>query len=74
MDGESNDKGEAHSQSRERNGTSVPTPLAPYSEMAERAARSHCTILMTGETGVGKGHLARWLHDRSLRSSVHSCP
>jgi DNA-binding NtrC family response regulator len=36
--------------------------------MAERAARSQCTILLTGETGVGKGHLARWLHERSQRN------
>jgi DNA-binding NtrC family response regulator len=36
-------------------------------ELVQRAARSNCTILITGETGVGKEHLARWIHDRSAR-------
>lgn len=36
-------------------------------ELARRAARSDCTILITGETGVGKGFLARWLHEQSRR-------
>ena len=37
------------------------------SQIALRAAQSNCTILITGETGVGKGHLARWLHEHSPR-------
>jgi transcriptional regulator with PAS, ATPase and Fis domain len=37
------------------------------SEVALRAALSNCTPLITGETGVGKGHLARWLHENSPR-------
>jgi DNA-binding NtrC family response regulator len=37
------------------------------SQIALRAAQSNCTILVTGETGVGKGLLARWLHDHSAR-------
>lgn len=36
-------------------------------ELARRAAQSDCTILITGETGVGKGYLARWLHQHSRR-------
>ena len=36
-------------------------------ELVKRAARSNCTILITGETGVGKEHLAKWVHSHSLR-------
>ncbi len=42
----------------------VPTP-GPNEELASRAARSNCTILITGETGVGKGHMAKWMHKHS---------
>jgi two-component system response regulator PilR (NtrC family)/two-component system response regulator HydG len=40
-----------------------------WSELIARAARSNCTILITGETGVGKGHLAAWLHANSPRAA-----
>jgi two-component system response regulator HydG len=36
-------------------------------ELVKRAAASSCTILVTGETGVGKEHLARWIHSHSSR-------
>jgi DNA-binding NtrC family response regulator len=36
-------------------------------DIARRAARSNATVLVTGESGVGKGALARWIHDRSAR-------
>jgi transcriptional regulator with PAS, ATPase and Fis domain len=36
-------------------------------ELVKRAAASNCTILVTGETGVGKEHLARWIHSHSSR-------
>lgn len=36
-------------------------------ELVQRAARSNCTILITGETGVGKEYLARWVHSHSTR-------
>ena len=35
---------------------------------ADLAAESNSVILLTGETGSGKDHLARYIHDRSSRS------
>jgi DNA-binding NtrC family response regulator len=35
---------------------------------AQRVASSDLAILVTGETGVGKGRLARWLHAQSRRA------
>lgn len=40
-----------------------------FLEIAGRAARSHANVLLTGESGSGKNHLARWIHERSLRSA-----
>jgi transcriptional regulator with PAS, ATPase and Fis domain len=37
-------------------------------EQAERLSASHCTVLIAGETGSGKGVLAKWLHDQSPRA------
>ena len=36
-------------------------------DVARRAARSDATVLILGESGVGKGALARWIHERSAR-------
>src|SRR5580704_17254397 len=42
--------------------------IRQLAEQTERLCRSHCPVLITGETGSGKGVLARWLHDHSPRS------
>ncbi|MCX5742053.1 MAG: sigma-54 dependent transcriptional regulator, partial [Proteobacteria bacterium] len=36
-------------------------------ELARRAARTDATVLVTGESGAGKGAIARWIHERSAR-------
>jgi DNA-binding NtrC family response regulator len=38
-------------------------------EVARRAARSTASLLITGESGTGKGALARWIHDRGPRAA-----
>ena len=35
---------------------------------AERVSGSHCPVLIVGETGAGKGVLARWLHENGPRA------
>jgi len=37
-------------------------------EQARIVARAHSPLLIQGETGAGKGVLARWIHDHSARS------
>jgi len=37
-------------------------------EQAERICFSNCPVLIAGETGSGKGVLARWFHDHSPRA------
>lgn len=36
-------------------------------EIAARAARSCAPVMITGESGVGKGAVARWIHERGPR-------
>jgi len=38
-------------------------------DIARRAAKSHLPVLLTGESGVGKGALARFIHESSARQS-----
>lgn len=54
------------SQERHDAGESVASvPVA----VAARVAQSRSPLLVTGETGVGKGRLARWIHDHGERRS-----
>jgi DNA-binding NtrC family response regulator len=46
----------------------VSAAIRQVAEEAERVCGSHCPVLIAGETGSGKGVLARWLHDHSPRS------
>jgi len=41
--------------------------IRQLAEEAEKVCYSHCPVLIAGETGSGKGVLARWLHDHSPR-------
>lgn len=43
-------------------------PIASVLPMARRAAETGCPVLILGETGIGKGLLAEWIHAHSRRS------
>jgi DNA-binding NtrC family response regulator len=42
--------------------------IREVAEQVERVCMSHCPVLIAGETGSGKGVLAKWLHDQSARA------
>jgi DNA-binding NtrC family response regulator len=44
------------------------TAIRELAEQVERVCLSQCPVLIAGETGVGKGVLAKWLHDHSPRA------
>jgi DNA-binding NtrC family response regulator len=48
-------------------GTSI--AIRKLEEQARRVVVSDSTVLITGETGTGKGVLARWLHDNGPRAA-----
>jgi DNA-binding NtrC family response regulator len=45
------------------------TPIQKIRETIEKVARTDARILITGENGVGKELVARWVHEKSNRSS-----
>ncbi len=43
--------------------------IRQLADQATRVASADCPVLITGETGAGKGVLARWLHEHGLRAN-----
>lgn len=44
--------------------------IVPVLDLAGMAAGSDAPVLLQGETGTGKGVLARWIHDRGPRAAA----
>jgi two-component system response regulator HydG len=49
-------------------GVTISGPMLQLRDLAARVAPTDLTVLITGETGVGKERLARWLHGASRRA------
>lgn len=45
------------------------TPIAKIKETIEKVAPTDARVLITGENGVGKELVARWIHEKSNRST-----
>lgn len=45
------------------------TPITTAMQYADVAAANSTVVLLLGETGTGKGVLARWIHDHSVRKN-----
>ncbi len=45
-------------------------PMAAVFELVEMVAKSRISVILLGETGVGKGHIATQIHARSPRASM----
>jgi two-component system, NtrC family, response regulator AtoC len=52
----------------------VPGAMAEIHALVERIAPSHITVLLLGETGVGKGVVAEAIHQRSARADKPLLP
>jgi len=60
----------AQAAARSRLDTTVRSPaMKQLLQLAAKVAPSEATLLITGESGTGKGVLARYLHDQSARRS-----
>lgn len=49
-------------------------PMAAVERLATRVAAIDSTVMITGESGTGKGVLARFIHDQSLRAEAPFIP
>lgn len=49
-------------------------PMAAVERLATRVATIDSTVMITGESGTGKGVLARFIHDQSLRAEAPFIP
>jgi len=47
----------------------VSPAMASVQELARLAVENESPVIITGETGVGKGVLARWIHENSRRAA-----
>jgi DNA-binding NtrC family response regulator len=68
-----NQQKELAGRTREERNSADPFPgssrsMRRLAEQAERVCASDCPVLIAGETGAGKGVLARWLHNHSPRA------